>query len=89
MKLDIISESIRPLHPRCGFAFAGLACELPLAILELSKRCPDCGGKLDLHFFSNPADKFGSELIADAEYCDCGYSLIYADESKAVQHGIT
>ena len=79
MKLDIISESQQPLHPRCGFAFAGLACELPLAILELLRRCPRCMGELKHEVFTTVE----GEDIPEAEYCDnCGYRKDYSEEGK-------
>jgi len=88
MKYDVISESQRGVNCKVGFCFAGLACELPLAILELSKRCPDCGGKLLYHYETNPIDEFSSERIAIAEQCDCGYALTYTDEPKSERSGV-
>jgi len=46
-------------------------------------RCPECGGRLQYRYFTNPCGEFGYEEIACAEACEaCSYFLDYFDEKK-------
>ena len=60
-----------------GLRFFGTRAELGKAVEILRDNfCPKCGEGLQYHFWTTSE----GECLADAEYCDCGYSWNYEED---------